>query len=272
MGSERLPFAALVPYPTVSRLDTATKLVRERRDLWVLKLYPTAGEAGGSFRWIARDGTRARGRSPDVERARQEAERRARGKLRRYATANGLNRLVTCTYRGEGCHDPRQVRTDLGLFFRRLRASAGGAFPYAWVPEWHKSGHGLHIHAGVGNYMPKRVLEGAWGQGFVDIRLVGGREGADVLQEARVAAAYLAKYVGKDVGAGVERGLHRYEVAQGFQPAAVEFAGVSAEAVLAAATEHMGGEPELVWRPDEDEWDGPPVVWARWARARRDAS
>jgi hypothetical protein len=32
------------------------------------------------------------------------------------------------------------------------------------------------------------------------------------------AAGYLAKYVGKDLARKRESGLHRYEVAQGFQP------------------------------------------------------
>jgi len=264
--------AVVVSDSALPRLDSATKLVGERRNLWVLKLYPTAGEAGGSFRWVAREGAPPRGPSPDAERARLEAERRARSKLRRYAAANSLNRLATCTYGGEGCHDQRQLRADGSVFFRRLRSAARGPFPYAWVAEWHATGHGLHVHAGVGSYIPKRVLDAAWGHGFVDIRLIGRREGTEVLEESRTAGAYLAKYVGKDVGVGVERGLHRYEVAQGFQPPALEFAGLSADAVLTTAAEYMGGEPDVVWRPNEHEWSGPPVLWARWPRARRDAS
>ncbi|MBI4259163.1 MAG: hypothetical protein HY658_01230 [Actinobacteria bacterium] len=208
-----------------------------------------------------------------MERARLEADRRARGKLRRYSAANGLNRLITCTYRGGGCHDPRELRRDVGAFFRRLRVRTGGeAFPYAWVPEWHRSGHGLHVHAGVGSFIAKGVIEESWRHGFVDIRLMGSRDGATVLHEARAAAGYLAKYIGKDVGEGVEPGLHRYEVAQGFQPAAVEFVAISAEEALDAASGYIGGEPDAVWRPDEDQWDGPPVLWARWPMARRDAS
>ena len=39
-----------------------------------------------------------------------EASRRARGKVRRYCAAGGLNRFGTLSYRGEGELDPRRVR------------------------------------------------------------------------------------------------------------------------------------------------------------------
>jgi hypothetical protein len=60
-------------------------------------------------------------RPPNVQRARDEAARRARAKIRRYGAANRLNRLGTLTYRGEGCHDPLRLRADLAGFFRCLR-------------------------------------------------------------------------------------------------------------------------------------------------------
>jgi hypothetical protein len=260
----------LVSDSTLSRLDHATKLVTETRELWVLKVYPDAAEAGGSYRWVGRERAPQRSSTPDLERAREEGDRRARGRLRRYAAANGLSRLITCTYRGEGCHEPRQLRRDVGAFVRRLRGGVGhGGIPYAWVPEWHKSGHGLHVHLGVGEYIEKGLIERTWGHGFVDVRLLGKRgEGSD-LEEARGAAGYLAKYIGKEVGAGAEQGLHRYEVAQGFQPAWVDFAGRTLEEAFDQATAYMGAKPVEVWRPDGD-WDGPPVVWAKWSAARRE--
>ncbi len=45
--------------------------------------------------------------------------------------------------------------------------------PYVWVPEWHKSGHGQHVHFAVGRFVPRRVIEQAWGRGFVHIKLLG---------------------------------------------------------------------------------------------------
>lgn len=114
---------------------------------WVLSLYPTAGEAGGSFvpsyrpsrTWVPA------GQASDAARSRVEAARRAKKKVRVYCAGNRLNRLGTLTYAGAGCHDPAQLREDVGEFFRALRVEVGrGAFPYLWVPEWHKTGHGLH--------------------------------------------------------------------------------------------------------------------------------
>ena len=66
-------------------------------------------------------------------RAREEAARRARAKVRRYGAANRLNRLGTLTYRGEGCHDPLRLRADLAAhpaactlaFWHHPRFSAG---------------------------------------------------------------------------------------------------------------------------------------------------
>jgi len=91
------------------------------------------------------------------------------------------------------------------------------------VPQWHPGGHGLHAHFAVGRFVPRRLIERCWGQGFVHIKLLDGLPvGSGALGEARLAARYLARYVGRE--AADERrlaGLHRYEVGQGFQPAKI---------------------------------------------------
>jgi len=67
-----------------------------------------------------------------------------------------------------------------------------------WVPEWHKSGHGLHVHFAVGRFIGRGKIEQAWGRGFVHIKLLGDLPaGSGSLQEARLAARYLSKYVTK---------------------------------------------------------------------------
>ena len=166
------------------------------RNLWSFSLYPEAAEGGGSL--SARRQVVPSGRPPNVKRAREEAARRARAKIRRYGAANRLNRLGTLTYRGEGCHDPLRLRADLAGFFRELRAGLGArAFPYLWVPEWHPGGHGLHAHFAVGRFVPRRLIERCWGTGFVHIKLLDGLPvGSGALAEARLAARYLAGYVG----------------------------------------------------------------------------
>lgn len=234
---------------------------------WSLSLYESAGEAGGAVV----GGRRERSGpmvAPDPERAGVEAARRARGKVRRYCVANRLNRLGTLTYAGKGNHDPVLVREHLGEFFRVLRCELGrGAFPYAWVPEWHKTDHGLHAHFAVGRFVPRAAITAAWPWGFVHIKLIGDLPvGSGPRAEARRAAGYLSKYVGKSFED--ERriaGLHRYEVAQGFQPQVVKITGHTLDGVMRGASEVMGGPPSYLWQSQvEDGWTRPPAVWASW--------
>jgi hypothetical protein len=150
--------------------------VDANRTGWWLSLYPDAAEAGGSFRYSTPPKPRLPGNRGDVDhdRAAQEAARRARANVRRYCAANRLNRLGTLTYRGSGCHDPAQLRQDVAGFFRDLRDGLGGdGLPYLWAAEWHKTGHGQHVHFAVGRYAPRRVIERSWGRGFVHIKLLG---------------------------------------------------------------------------------------------------
>ncbi|HUO74292.1 MAG TPA: hypothetical protein VMU39_26200 [Solirubrobacteraceae bacterium] len=234
--------------------------------LWALSLYPEAGEGGGCL--STRRSAIATGNRPNAERAAEEAGRRARGKIRRYAAANRLNRLGTLTYRGEGCHEPLVLREHLASFFRELRDRLDRErFAYVWVPQWHPGGHGLHAHFAVGRFVPRSLIAGAWGHGFVHIKLLDGLPvGSGELAEARLAARYLARYVGRDLDD--ERrlsGLHRYEVAQGFQPAKIECYGDSAEDVIERASRYMGSAPERVWLSSSVEgWRGPPACWAQW--------
>jgi len=237
------------------------------RKLWSFSLYPEAGEGGGSL--SVRRQVVPSGRPPNVKRARAEAARRARAKIRRYGAANRLNRLGTLTYRGEGCHDPRRLRAHLARFFRALREGLGdGPLPYLWVPQWHPGGHGLHAHFAVGRFVPRRLIERCWEHGFVHIKLLDGLPvGSGELAEARLAARYLARYVSHDLAS--ERrlaGLHRYEVAQGFQPAKILCYGVSAADVMERASGLMGAQPERVWLSSSEEgWRGPPACWCAWA-------
>jgi hypothetical protein len=232
---------------------------------WTFSLYPEAAEGGGCF--VPRFLPESRGGLADPERSLEEAERRARSKLRRYCAANRLNRLGTLTY-AASCRDPGRLRADVGEFFRGLRRELGGKpIPYAWTSEWHPGGHGLHVHFAVGRYVRQRLIRDVWGRGIVHIKLIGDLPvGSGALEEARIAASYLAKYVSKSIGEGRLPGLHRYEVAQGFQPERVRLAGASEQAVIEEASERMGGPPSLVWRSSESRgWRAPPAYWCAWA-------
>lgn len=257
--------------PGRSSLESPTKLDRaavpnEVESRWLLNLYPDAGEAGGCLQTATRHGS---GPSPferDVDRSQTEAARRARGHVRRYCAANRLNRLGTLTY-AVGCHDPAQLRRDVGGFFRRLRASVGVAFPYLWVPEWHPEGHGLHVHFTVGRFVHYLAIRAAWEHGWIHIKVLGNLPvGSGTLGEARLAAWYVSKYLAKDLGSAAAAGLHRYEVAEGFQPAVRRLTGASLDDVLDQAAAIMGAEPANVWdSATEAEWDGPHAVWASWS-------
>ena len=233
-----------------------------------LNLSESAGEAGGSLvlqapRVLSGAGGGAakpvaEGLAGEVARAivqqrqREEADRRARGKLRRYAVSNRLNRLGTLTY-ATSCRDPLAVRRDVGLFFRKLRAGLGGRpLPYVWVPEWHPGGHGLHVHFLLGQYVPRRLIEQAWaGKGFCHIKLVGDLPGGDgdggaggEQQQAARAAKYASKYVGKTLD-GRRPGLHRFDCAQGFQPAFERVWGHTARRRAGGCGSSDGGRPVL---------------------------
>jgi hypothetical protein len=235
---------------------------------WVLSLYPDAGEAGGGF-VPARRSPHVYvppGYAADPVRARAEAGRRARAKVRRYCAANRLNRLGTLTFAGSGCHDPWALRSHMGLFFRNLRSELGGRpLPYVWVPEWHKTDHGLHAHFAVGRYINRSVISRAWGHGFVHIKsLTDVPTGTTTRGEARRAAGYLSKYVTKTFGHDLG-GLHRYEVGQGFQPKRERFQGRTSDQVFDDACERMGGQPALRWSSAEaEEWHAPPAMWFAW--------
>jgi hypothetical protein len=233
---------------------------------WWLSLYPEAAEAGGSFRYSTP--CRPSGGPSDPERAMAEAARRARGKVRRYCAANRLNRLGTLTYAGSGCHDAGDIRSHLAAFFRALRKSLGGRpLPYVWTTEWHKSDHGLHVHFAVGRFVARSLIEDAWGRGFVHIKLLGDLPvGSGALEEARKAAGYLSKYVGKAFDEARVPGLHRYEVAQRFQPVVTRLHGRTADEVVDQASGVLGREPVRRWSSDEvRDWRGPPAVWVSWA-------
>lgn len=231
-------------------------------------LYPDAAEAGGTFRLAERKSRPPRVRhepSRDPERSAEEAGRRAATCMRRYAAANRLNRLGTLTY-AVACHDERQVRRDVGDFFRALRDEVGEAIPYLWVPEWHPGGHGLHVHFAVGRYLRHGAIKRAWGRGIVHIKLLGDVPiGQGRVGEARQAARYLAKYVRKGLADDRIAGLHRYECAQGFQPKVERIEARSCHAAIGEASDRMGRWPDLIWRSRHAErWYGPPALWASW--------
>jgi hypothetical protein len=178
-----------------------------------------------------------------------------------------LDRLGTLTYAGDGLHDERSLRRHIAHFFKRLRYEVvGEAFPYVWVPEWHKTDHGLHVHFAVDRYVKQTELAAVWGRGFAHIKRLQSKNVAGSLSSSRRAAGYLSKYVSKSFeGHARAPRLHRYEVAQGFQPKVERIVAPTRDAAIDLASERMGRAPATLWSSDQTEdWQGPPAVWAAW--------
>jgi hypothetical protein len=152
-------------------------------------------------------------------------------------------------------------------FFKRLRYEVvGEPYPYVWVPEWHKTDHGLHVHFAVDRFIDHDAMTKVWGRGFTHIKRLGNVKHEGSLSSARDAAGYLSKYVTKAF-ADHERspGLHRYEVAQGFRPRVERIVATTREGALGAANERMGRAAATSWSSDEaKDWQGPPTMWAAW--------
>jgi len=244
-------------------------LGRQEPAQWVLTLCQSAGEGGGCFVSPRQHVYVPAGCAGEPARAAEEAARRARKKLRRYAVANGLNRLGTLTYGPPRCTDPREVREHVGLFFRQLREGLGGQrLPYVWVPELHKDGVHFHVHFAVGRFVRQDLIKTTWGRGFVGIKRIGNMPvGSGRWEQARRNAGYLSKYVSKTFTEPGLRppGMHRYEVAQGFQPKETRLTGCSVQDVLDQASDLMGSTHVYLWSSAEKEdWQGPPSIWARW--------
>ena len=251
------------PPQAATSLEYGTKLVL-RQGYWETAVFRDAAEAVVVFH-SARE-ARGIGGDPDPEEAKRVAARRARTSIRRYCAANRLNRLGTLTYAGSGCHDSLALRRDVARFFRQLRRSlAVTALPYVWTSEWHKTGHGLHAHFAVGQYVRRSFIAEAWPHGFIHIKLLGNQPySATSLEQARAAARYLAKYVAKTLD-GHTAGLHRYDVAQGFAPRSECMRSATADEGRAWAARVMGRDPDYVsqWR-DWPKYQGPPAVFVSW--------
>lgn len=142
--------------------------------------------------------------------------------MRRYVRANRLKRLWTLTYRRVPA-DRAGVIRDLRQFFERVRFQFG-KLPLVAVVERGDLRGRLHVHFAADRFLPIRKMYRCWPHGNIDIGDPGrlaGRVGV------RQLAAYLAKYVAKQVddgdGQGEQcraEGEHRYLVSQGFTPTA----------------------------------------------------
>jgi len=241
-------------------LEDATKLPKRIGNQCTALVYPNCGEAvviANRRVSAAVDRSRKVEGAKNPERTKGEAVRRARTMVRRYCTEHRLTYMWTLTYAGDGEHDLAKVRRHVERLIAAVAAEQGGRFPYLWVPELHKSGHGIHVHMAVPFYFDQKKLTKLWGRGHVWCSSMG-RRGTCGHARAKAAAGYVSKYVGKAFEVA-EFGRHRYERAQGFPVTSyrVDFHTLDdgqdyVVAVFACA-------PSYVWDSSTvEEWAGPP--------------
>jgi len=196
---------------------------------------------------------------------RERSGRRRRKNLERYCVKNKLTRQWTLSVdwsdRPEARFDRDTVVSMAEDYFRRLRKLVGAELPYVYVLEIHPGGNGYHIHVALpALFIGKHAMQKTWGHGVVwySDRKDGRKLGQRAL--ARSNASYLAKYLGKDVG-GVGKGVHAYEVAQGFQARKVSRRCSSLTAAVAfIRSENGNAQPVKVSCSDDwgERYDGPP--------------
>lgn len=161
------------------------------------------------------------------------AGRRAKTRVRHLCKVQGLDSLLTLTYR-ENMQDPVRAWADLKEFVRRMRSALGGSFAYVAVPErqargaihWHLAVHRLpSTMAAKGGVKVKAVsvvraiwlrvlgqVNGEPSRGNIDVarrrRGVAGKSAAKI-------ATYISKYVAKGFADGCAKGANRFSSSMG---------------------------------------------------------
>lgn len=235
----------------------------------LVSVWPETGEMACTWRSLRHGG--GTGSAEVVPSDDDRAGRRARSKLTRYCVRNDLRRLWSLTCRDQTT-DVTLMRSRLSQWERGMRETFG-RMPYVVVIERHKSG-ALHAHVALpATFLDHGKVERVWGHGFVhyrDRRRRALNVGRGRRFQARALAGYLAKYVAKDP-VRLEGG-HRYEVAEGFQPAVVRRSFGSLGAAVEWGTAYFvvgrGETLEAMWDSSTStDWRGPPVRYMRFEEA-----
>ena len=257
-----------------------------------LVAYPDAGEAV-----VTRAGGGGRRSTPSVLDKRAQLDvsatgelqekgrlpqslRRSRTAIRRYATANRCNVLVSWTYSDrylERATSRDQVLQDGRNLVRFMRSRWGGPFPYVFMPEiqpQRSEREGLEVYNGMllVPRMPRAVFDAIregyrYGEG-------DGYNGIDVTEwshprgGARYASKALSRYASKSLGMAPP-GRQAYRVGQGFQPRREEWVASGAPGtatdLLEVWMERKGHRLELLQSVIDDEGRPVDAAWGMWA-------
>ncbi len=226
---------------TRSSLEFGTKLGGPKEARWSFALYPEAAEGGGSFRSLG-PRTRALEHLADPDRIASDAARRARAKVRRYCAANRLNRLGTLTYGPRSATTRDALRLDLADFSVGCAARLEKRSRTSGCRSGMPAGQRLHAHFAVGRWIAQSAIQSCLGprlRTYHAARRPTGRRRGRWARHAKLRATWPSTSARISAGSTAV-GLHRYEVAQGFQPRAVPIRGASADEVIGWADTYMG--------------------------------
>ena len=107
------------------------------------------------------------------------------------------SRFLTLTYSAKGCFDKKEVQNDIKAMIRRIEAKEKKDVKYIATLEFHKTGHGLHVHMLINcNYYKNETFQELfWRKGFVKlIRIKKEKEQCKLIDVEK----YLIKYLLKD--------------------------------------------------------------------------
>jgi len=175
----------------------------------------------------------------ETEKSAERSVRRAKQVVRWRIKGQGLNHMLTLTYR-ENMTDRKQLKRDWARFLRLVKEKSGGAeWPYVAAVETQERG-ALHLHVAVRGRQDVHKLRGLWylalgakvkwskgvpscigmeTPGNIDVK--GPRRG--VKWNPRKLAGYLSKYIGKEM-ALIGKNERRYWAPTGWEcPKSVVF-------------------------------------------------
>lgn len=135
------------------------------------------------------------------------ATKRAQAEIRRDLLSIEADRMLTLTYR-ENMTDRGRAIADIMRFNRSMRTRFEN-WQSVTVLEWQERG-AAHFHLGISGFYDVHVVRDIWrgivGEGNIDIRFKPDGRGNCYSK----LAAYMGKYLGKDLDQGRKAGEHRY--------------------------------------------------------------
>lgn len=216
---------------------------------------------------------RAREAAEKLEKQREKNASRAKTKCRWFIKANGLDELLTLTYR-ENQQDRDLCKKHFKEWVRRMKAALGGKFVYCASFERQERG-AMHVHLACHKLPSHGVRKGekikAWRLGTEIWRSIIGQDNGLCFVGGKTRhgghrrnltlaklAAYVSKYIMKDYHDAPAE-TNRYSRSNGLEVPKAErmcFNGLSFEEMVALAFQCADGDVIVSHRVTRDRWSG----------------